>query len=1298
MKVKPVKNKISFYLLSFLFLLGTEIHGQCYQYVGANNGSNQAAYTQVQDLSFDIDSAGTSYVCYYKPAPISDGNIAVIKNSSGTWVALDSAWFRDKIAYSPDIAVDKNGYPAVVYTGLYNKLCVARFNGTQWDTIGIQGFTAATCSEPKLFFDKNNTPYVVFREASSKISVMKYDGVSWVYVGASEFSSANSTYLNITADTAGTPYVAYRDGATAKATVFKYNGSSWVNVGLPAVSAGNAWFVTIALDNAGTPYVGYSDSLASKKVSVKKFDGTSWVYVGTQGFSPTQSNYHSIAIDPTTGMPMISFGEGNATGSNAAADVMKFNGSTWSLVGMRTFSSGPVWDTFLAVTNAGTPIVAVADIFNAGKATVMKYSGSSWASIEQSGLSPGLAPYTSMTVDNAGTPYVAFSDMNNGKKASVMYYNGSNWLNLGPPALTTGAAKDIILLHDKYNALYLFYKNDSLLGYRKINVLKYSSGSWTPLISPGSATNEFDARFDPNDNLYVAFSDSAYSNKISVKKYNGSIWSYVGSPGFTSVAAYSPSIDINASGFVYVSYKHSSYLWVASNSSGSWVQFSYSVEQSPDYGVVRVGRNGSLFVLYQGSATGGQVKLFQSTFFGWNFITGGGSIGPANLPKRISLELDEFGNQYFAYPYYTTTDSVKRRLRINARMGNQIFNLASPSAVNSIGAIDYPNLCFDTLGTLYAGYQDGGAVVQKLNTIRVDPASSVILQHTCLEDTAVFSIAAYSALPLTYQWQVDMTGSGTYTNLSNDATFSGVNTPSLSIMNVTTALCADDYRCAISNSCYTYYATVNLFNGTPYISFWSMTPADSVCLTNTPYILSGASPAGGFYSGYNVASDSVYTADSLGSFPITYTVTNSYGCTNSDTVILETVMPTISVTAVEPSCGGLGTLTITGSGTAPYTYSLDTTSQSSNIFNTVVPGINHTVCMTDSMGCYACTNIIVADSCDLVWPGDANDDSVANNLDILAIGIGIDSSATARSIVTNNWNGYPSFTWPQTISGGSNYKHIDCNGDGAIDLNDTLAVNQNFSLTHAFSPSPLNNQERLVGADLFFVTSSSTFNSSDIVVVEVWAGSSLSPVNDLYGIAFDVNYTSSLVQPGTEVLTFPNSWLGTPGTNAIKISKIDALASTAYGAVSRITHTNANGFGKIADFKFQLKSSIAPNTPMFFSISGYQANDSIGNLIIFNTVNDSIIINSTSGIEETNSVIGFTIAPNPFTSQTTIMFNKRVQDATIKIVDVLGKEMRTNKFSGDLFIIDKAELQSGIYFVEVFSTNRLIGIRKLVIQ
>ena len=120
---------------------------------------------------------------------------------------------------------------------------------------------------------------------------------------------------------------------------------------------------------------------------------------------------------------------------------------------------------------------------------------------------------------------------------------------------------------------------------------------------------------------------------------------------------------------------------------------------------------------------------------------------------------------------------------------------------------------------------------------------------------------------------------------------------------------------------------------------------------------------------------------------------------------------------------------------------------------------------------------------------------------------------------------------------------------------------------------------------------------------------------------------------------------------------------------------------------------------MTFSISAYKSNNSSAAPILFNTSSDSITVNSTTtGIIETTNIVGFTISPNPFTSQTTVSFNKEIKNATLKMVDVVGKAVRNINFSGSQLIIEKEELKAGIYFMQVVSENESFVTKKIIIQ
>ncbi|HSH65508.1 MAG TPA: T9SS type A sorting domain-containing protein, partial [Bacteroidia bacterium] len=331
-----------------------------------------------------------------------------------------------------------------------------------------------------------------------------------------------------------------------------------------------------------------------------------------------------------------------------------------------------------------------------------------------------------------------------------------------------------------------------------------------------------------------------------------------------------------------------------------------------------------------------------------------------------------------------------------------------------------------------------------------------------------------------------------------------------------------------------------------------------------------------------------------------------------------------------------------------------------------------------------------------VWPGDTDDNSVADNYDLLPIGLYFNRKGAMRSSISNNWQPYSSTEWGTIQTNGHDIKHSDSNGDGIITADDTLAIHLNFGFKHMSPPSPNIDQDDR--PDLYFITPNKTFNSGDIVNIEIWLGTTNIPVTDLYGLAFNVHYNTSIVQSGTESFVYSDNTLGIDGIDAIKIVKIDAPTNTVYCGETRIDHKNATVYGKLGELKFRIKNSLSPDTKIVFSISDYKANDAMGNPIKFNLKTDTITINPTLGIKELDKDLLITIAPNPFTSRTVMSFDKELKNATIKILNILGQEMKAIPFSGDKLVIEKGELKPGIYFIQVTLANVTIVNQKVMIQ
>lgn len=81
----------------------------------------------------------------------------------------------------------------------------------------------------------------------------------------------------------------------------------------------------------------------------------------------------------------------------------------------------------------------------------------------------------------------------------------------------------------------------------------YSIGQTDAVRAKGEKNSQIEAKWY-NGNIYVAYIDLNAGNKLSVLKYNGTNWQYVGSPGFSEVAADNIHIEFDGDNTPYVSY------------------------------------------------------------------------------------------------------------------------------------------------------------------------------------------------------------------------------------------------------------------------------------------------------------------------------------------------------------------------------------------------------------------------------------------------------------------------------------------------------------------------------------------------------------------------------------------------------------------------------------------------------------------------------------------------------------------------------------------------------------------------
>lgn len=324
---------------------------------------------------------------------------------------------------------------------------------------------------------------------------------------------------------------------------FSINAQQWANVGTAGFSAGATSNPVLAVDGA-TPYMAYIDSAVSNKATVMKYDGTSWILVGNQGFSPVGMKNLDIAIHPVTGEPHVAMQSIGIT----SITVMKYNGTAWVML-----------DT--VISNAANPSIAFhrtnSQIYLAydydefippisfsivGKLT--RFNGSTWideGTYGDHGSQVPLETKPSLAFDAFSSyPHVAYGG--SWEEVSVRYHpTSSNWFYKGSAGFAGNTKYVSLTLGDTVGVFVHVAFQDGNTS-NKTTAMQYQGNTlgWVTLgtagFSAGSASYQ-DIVVDNARIPYVAYKDGGNSDKATVMKYDGTAWAPLGTAGFSAGTA-----------------------------------------------------------------------------------------------------------------------------------------------------------------------------------------------------------------------------------------------------------------------------------------------------------------------------------------------------------------------------------------------------------------------------------------------------------------------------------------------------------------------------------------------------------------------------------------------------------------------------------------------------------------------------------------------------------------------------------------------------------------------------------------
>ncbi|AWG27077.1 beta strand repeat-containing protein [Flavobacterium kingsejongi] len=315
----------------------------------------------------------------------------------------------------------------------------------------------------------------------------------------------------------------------------------------------------------------------------------------------------------------------------------------------------------------------------------------------------------------------------------------------------------------------------------------------------------------------------------------------------------------------------------------------------------------------------------------------------------------------------------------------------------------------------------------------------------CVGNNTTFAVTATGAT--TYKWQVDQTGSGTYTDLANTAPYSGVTTTTLTISGATAAMSSYRYRAVAINgiaSCFTNsnYGTLTVSNITStgaqnnIVCAGSCTGSAAVNATGGigTYTYSWA-PSGG--------TGSIATGLCAGNYIVT--ITDAIGCTATRNFTITTSGTPITTTGSQTnvSCNGgtNGTATVVAAGGTPaYSYLWSPSGGTGATASGLAAGA-YTVTVTDANGCSTTRNYTITQPAAITTTGSQTNVSCNGG-----------SNATASVSATGGTGTY-TYSWAPSGGTGATASGLTA-GAYTVTVTDanSCTTTRNFTITQ---PAPL---------------------------------------------------------------------------------------------------------------------------------------------------------------------------------------------------------------------------------------------------
>ena len=334
----------------------------------------------------------------------------------------------------------------------------------------------------------------------------------------------------------------------------------------------------------------------------------------------------------------------------------------------------------------------------------------------------------------------------------------------------------------------------------------------------------------------------------------------------------------------------------------------------------------------------------------------------------------------------------------------------------------------------------------------------------------------------------------------------------------------------------------------------------------------------------------------------------------------------------------------------------------------------------------------------LVYPGDATNNGVVNNLDFLAIGLAYNFSGPARDTMGGNnfvFGPFEATPWDLAIPGGLNVAFADCNGNGKINYADAFAIYNNYGAIRTDIPikedqfvSGQVGVDPVLGFDETAVSNLLMPNQS--FSLPIYLGTDALPAEDVYGLAFSV-FTSPQFQAQKSFDFTQSSWANNDGDRVFMYKNVNAQRSDI--AWTRTDRNQRDGYGIIGVSDWIIIVDVIDKAaPIRIWTDSIRMIDKYGNTKA--VAGDTITFQwhpaaFPSSTNEAESLPGLLVFPNPATHWLQLQSEDLMQEATL--FDLLGQVVLERDLPNSNRVeLHLPDLSPGFYWLSVKTSKGLL--------